>query len=179
MRARFSRRQNAAGPTQAKPGLEWATRPPSAMCYPRGTNGTSDASGQTAPRELIHLLNAAKDAQLRQLEIGTPEPVEEMLIDRTALKEALPEVSKVRFEQTLCAEYPALKPRLMKLEGQKTDQNPESLAQIWGVSRETAATAEKLVEVGFFERRGTREQPTFWVPFLYRGALKMVQGKAD
>ena len=125
-------------------------------------------------------MNAAKDAQLRLLEIGAPEPGDELLIDRTALKDALPEVSKVRFEQTLCAEYPALKARLIKLEGQKTDQNPESLSQVWGVSRETAlTTAEKLVEVGFFERRGTKEQPTFWVPFLYRGALKMVQGKAE
>ena len=26
--------------------------------------------------------------------------------------------------------------------------------------------AEKLVEVGFFERRGSKESPTYWVPFL-------------
>ena len=38
---------------------------------------------------------------------------------------------------------------------------------------------DELVELGFFEERGTREEPTFWVPFLYRDALDLIQGKAD
>jgi len=37
----------------------------------------------------------------------------------------------------------------------------------------------KLIEVGFFQRRGSREAPTFWVPFLYRDALEMSQGLAE
>ena len=40
---------------------------------------------------------------------GAPEPADEALFDRSALKAALPEVSIVRYEQTLCAEHPALK----------------------------------------------------------------------
>lgn len=40
-------------------------------------------------------------------------------------------------------------------------------------------TAEQLVEVGFFERRGSKDRPVFWVPFLYRDALDMIQGPAD
>jgi hypothetical protein len=39
--------------------------------------------------------------------------------------------------------------------------------------------AIKLTEVGFFELRGSKEDPVFWVPFLYRDALQMVQGPAD
>ena len=41
------------------------------------------------------------------------------------------------------------------------------------------ATANDLADVGFFERRGTRDAPSFWVPFLYRDALNMVQGSAE
>ena len=40
------------------------------------------------------------------------------------------------------------------------------------------AKAEELVEIGFFQRRGSRDAPAFWVPFLYRDALEMVQGRA-
>lgn len=140
---------------------------------------TADGSRQTAPRELIHLLNAARDQQLKSLEMGAPEPPEEALFDRAALKAALPEVSKVRFEQTLCAEHPVLKPLLEHLEGEKTQQTPASLAKIWGVNAsEALSKAEQLAEIGFFEKRGSKEQPLFWVPFLYRDALNMVQGPA-
>jgi hypothetical protein len=54
---------------------------------------TSDGSDQTAPRELIHLLTAARDQQMKSLEMGAPEPQGEALFDRAAIKAALPEVS--------------------------------------------------------------------------------------
>lgn len=141
---------------------------------------TADGTGKTAPRELIHLLSEARDQQLKLLERGEPEPEGELLFEHTALQAALPEVSKVRYQQTLCAEHPTLKPMLDKLEREKTQQSPSSLARIWRVSEpEATARAERLVEVGFFEKRGSKEQPIFWVPFLYRDALNLVQGPAD
>ncbi len=58
------------------------------------------------------------------------------------------------------------------MEGEKTAQTPETLGRIWGVGKDEALDiANRLVEVGFFERRGTKERPAFWVPFLYRDAL--------
>jgi len=141
---------------------------------------TADGTDNTAPRELIHLLTSARDQQLKQIEMGQSEPGGEALFDRNALKAALPEVSKVRYEQTLCAEHPTLKPMLTKLEGEKTQQTPATLAKIWHVSDvEAHARAEQLAEVGFFQRRGSKEQPVFWVPFLYRDALNLVQGPAE
>jgi hypothetical protein len=141
---------------------------------------TADGSGKTAPRELIHLLSSARDQQLKLLERGEAEPEGDALFDRNALQSALPEVSKVRYEQTLCAEHPNLKSILDKLEGEKTQQTPKSLAKIWRVAEaEALARAEKLAEVGFFQKRGSKEQPVFWVPFLYRDALNLVQGPAE
>ena len=141
---------------------------------------TADGTGKTAPRELIHLLTAARDQQLKLLEMGAPEPDGEALLDRSAIKAALPEVSKARYEQTLCAEQPAFKSMLDKLEGEKTQQTPASLAKIWRLSEvETLSKAEELAEAGFFEKRGSKDQPIFWVPFLYRDALNLVQGQAE
>lgn len=140
---------------------------------------TSDASNETAPRELIHFLSAAREIQLGRLELGSSEPSDETLFERSVFKEALHPVSQVRFEQTLCAEYPQLQKWLDKLESEKTQQRPESLARIWGVDQEKAASiADDLVDIGFFERRGTKEEPNYRVPFLYRDALKMSQGSA-
>jgi len=141
---------------------------------------TRDGTQRNAPRELIHLLNSLRDQQVRRLEIGEAEPEGRRLFARAAFKDALPEVSRTRLEQTLYAEYPSLRPRLEGLRGEKSSQSTRSLATIWGVSDDEAqAVARELVEVGFFEERGGREAPEFWIPFLYRDALDLVQGAAD
>lgn len=141
---------------------------------------TRDGTSRNAPRELIHLLNCLRDEQVRQFEIGGALPEGEKLFARASFKLALPEVSRARLEQTLYAEYPALRSHVEELRGEKTLQTAATLASIWGTSEEEAAEeASRLVAVGFFEQRGYRTSPEFWVPFLYRDALSMVQGSAD
>lgn len=141
---------------------------------------TMDGTKQPAPREIIHFLNSARDAQLRQHEIGTMEEEGEELFSRTALREALPDVSKVRLQQTLYAEYPNLRKYVEAMRGEKTLQHPRSLGRIWNLKpSEAVGVADQLVEVGFFEPRGTKADPQYWVPFLYRDAAEMVQGTAD
>lgn len=139
----------------------------------------ADGTGATAPRELIHLLNCIRDEEIRRLERGeTPAP-DGQLFDRSVFKMALPTVSETRLNTYLYAEYPTERPFLEKLVGEKTEQTPESLSEIWGVTREQALVkAGDLAALGFFQVRGTRAEPTFWVPFLYRDGLKMVQGRA-
>ncbi len=141
---------------------------------------TRDGTKLNAPRELIHFLNSLREVQVKRLEIGEDAPPDEQLFARPSFKDALPEVSRVRLEQTLYAEYPAQKEWLEKLRGAKTLQTPDTLASIWGVSEEEATTrANELVTIGFFEPRGTRQAPEYWVPFLYRDALDLVQGAAE
>ena len=83
--------------------------------------------------------------------------------------------------QFLYAEYAPLKRYVSTLEKQKAEQTPESLANLWGMAETTDAIAKarELVEIGFFVEKGTTDAPTFWVPFLYRDALHLVQGKAE
>lgn len=140
---------------------------------------TADGSGRTAPRELIHLLNEARDEQLKLYQLGHAVPANRQIFDKAAIKTALPAVSRARYEQTLCAENPTLRQYLDKLEGEKTDQSNATLAKLWSISADKAgAVADKLVEAGFFERRKLKDRTSFRVPFLYRDALKMVQGAA-
>jgi hypothetical protein len=140
---------------------------------------TQDSTGQTAPRELIHLLSSLRDSQLRLIEIGHEPPPGEQLFDRAAFKTALKEVSYTRLTQTVYAEYPQLQPFIELLEGGKTQQTISTLRGIWGVdAAEARRIASALVDIGFFEARGTKNSPVYWVPFLYRDALRMVQGEA-
>ena len=141
---------------------------------------TRDGTKSNAPRELIHFLNSLREVQVKRLEVGEPAPEGEQLFARPSFKEALGEVSKVRLEQTLYAEYPAQRELLEKLRDAKTSQTPESLAEIWGISvEEAAARATELTRIGFFEARGIRQAPEYWIPFIYRDALDLVQGAAE
>ena len=140
---------------------------------------TADGSKRTAPRELIHLLSVARDEQLKFYDLGNLEPPSENLFDRFSIRASLSEVSKARYEQTLCPEHPQLKQYLDKLEREKTQQTVDSLSKLWRCSSEKAyEVAEHLVEAGFFERKGVKDNPTYWVPFLYRDALDLIQGPA-
>lgn len=139
-----------------------------------------DGLGVVAPREVIHVLDQAREQQLASLERGEAPPEDRMILTRSAFRDALPEVSRVRLEQTLYAEYPDLKPYLEKLRGEKTNQSADTLAGLWDMTPAEATTiANRAAEVGFFELRGPKQDPDYWVPFLYRPALDMVQGSAD
>lgn len=139
-----------------------------------------DGLGNRAPREVIHLLNEARDAQLAMLERGEEEPPGDELFSRQALREALLPVSRVRLEQTIFAENPELQEFITALEEEKAEQTPETLAQIWGVPVDRARSlAVRLVEIGVFDGSlGSKSQPRYWIPFLYRPALRSVQGAA-
>jgi len=143
-------------------------------------NRTMDGTGKPAPREIIHLLNATRDAQLRQYELGSIEDEGEQLFSRAALREALPEVSRIRLQQTLYAEYPRVRASIEQLSGEKTEHSPDTLAKVWHCDANRAReTAEQLTDVGFFERRGTKDSPRYWIPFLYRPATGTIQGSAE
>lgn len=141
---------------------------------------TTDGTGNPAPRELIHLLSTVKKLQIQRFERGSAEVEGMQIFERPPFKEALKEVSKVRYEQTLLAEYPALRERLERLDGEKCEQTPDSLGILWGVAPEEALKiAKRLAEVGFFTIVGDKTAPSFWAAFLYRPALNLVQGKAE
>ncbi len=140
---------------------------------------TTDATGESAPRELIHLLSRLRVQQLNRLDVGNPPPAGGELFERASFKSALGEVSEVRLKKLLYAEFPQLKPYVEKMEGEKTLQRRATLATIWQVGESKAGSiADRLVAVGFFSRSGDKSDPDYQVPFLYRQALSLVRGSA-
>ena len=141
---------------------------------------TRDATQATAPRELIHFLNEMRNVQINRMERGDANLTGEKLFEQVAFKEALPAVSKVRLEQTLYAEFPALKPYIEAMREQKATQPLANLANIWKTSvKEAGQLAGQLEQIGFFEKLGGPQNTSWRVPFLYRPALSLIQGSAD
>jgi hypothetical protein len=95
----------------------------------------------------------------------------------------LPELT--RLAATVETWWPAVEAYLrLRVTNARTEGYNRKIKQIkrvaWGVSLDQGrGVADRLVAVGFFERRGDRQRPTYWVPFMYRPALRLVQGSAD
>ncbi|RHX77460.1 P-loop ATPase, Sll1717 family [Leptospira yasudae] len=141
---------------------------------------TQDGSRNPAPREIIHLLTEARNEQVKSIESGGRLPTKTKLLDSFTFRNALPKVSKVRTEQSLYSEFPRLKSYIVKLENEKTEQSIGSLSKIWQCTKQDAIKcAEELISIGFFERRGAKDAPLYWIPFVFRSALRLVQGKSE
>lgn len=142
---------------------------------------TADGTRVNSPRELIALLNDLVRTQVARCERGEVLPEGDILFERTTFKDALESVSEKRLKQTLYAEYAKLKPYVEALKEQKAEQTVESLSKLWGLAAgEAQEYCDQLAKVGFFERRSSAEAGvTYWVPFIYRPALSLVQGRAD
>ena len=139
-----------------------------------------DGLGVVAPREMIHLLNASVTEQINLIEIGDDNLDKDGLFSPGAIKKALNIVSKTRLEQTIYAEFPSLQEKIQMLKGEKAEHTIETLSNIWGMNLTKAAElAYELVAIGFFEEKGSKQNPRFWVPFMYRIELDIIQGSAD
>ncbi|MBS0239824.1 MAG: hypothetical protein JSR89_15505 [Proteobacteria bacterium] len=141
---------------------------------------TTDGTNLSGPRELILFLKELRDEQIKRLERGEPEPAAEALFDRASFKQALPKVSEYRTTKVLYAEFPELRNFIEALRSKRSEHDIKSLAEIWQRSAsEAKETAERLVSVGFFERRKASDTTTYWVPFIYRPYLNLIQGRAE
>lgn len=141
---------------------------------------TEDGKKIAASRELIHLFTTVRDRQLGRLDTGQAAIAEDLYFEPQSFRDAHPEVSETRLQKTIYPEYPWLKDWLEALRGQRTLQDVISLEALWATQRpETEERIKRLVDVGIFEQRGLVAERTYWVPFLYRPALEMVQGTAD
>lgn len=141
---------------------------------------TRDGKGQNTPREIIQLLNYAKEIQIKRLENGNDDLSDDVLISRTSLKEAVGRVSKQRIEQTIYAEYSSLKEYIELLRNGKAEQTMQTLAIKWSCNDSDASKIVKqLCDIGFFEQKGQSPDIKYKIPFLYRPYLGITQGSAN
>lgn len=141
---------------------------------------TRDGNGYNAPRDIIQLLNETKDCQIKEMELGTKEPDGNVIFSRSALRNAVKQVSNIKLFKTIYAEYPDLKDYIEKLRKQKATQKITTLMKIWNLNEiDAQKLVDRLCSVGVFEAIGDIENKQYRVPFLYREELGLIQGSAE
>ncbi len=133
----------------------------------------SDGCGVVTPRDVISLLELALKRQIDHLQNGQP-PSVSPLISAIAIKEAFAEMSIKKCRTYFQAEFPDFWETIKKFERSKAEHDNSSLARLLGSKWED--DAEHLVSLGFLKKspRGN----TYTIPFLFRPAMGVRQGKA-
>jgi hypothetical protein len=135
-----------------------------------------DGNGVIAPRNLIELVEKARESQLR-CEARSPREYRDTiaLIEPESVRRAHRALSLTRVQDTLLAEAADLAPLIERFRDKKAEQNLASLSVLLAVPEQDVRVKVKpLVEIGFLEESGT----TFKVPMLYREGMSITQGKA-
>lgn len=137
----------------------------------------SDGRGVVTPRDVIQLVTVAKQKQ-QSLCQESPNGISEFVISSKALKHALIEVSKVKRDAYLKAEFPHIYPKVEKLIGGKTELSQMALAKLYGEGWE--AVVDDFVSLGILRVERKRDGERWWkVPFIYRAGLEMKQGQSN
>jgi hypothetical protein len=138
----------------------------------------ADGKGQVFPRDFIYLFNEALRLERKQADIGKKSVNSGVVFSAETLKEAFKFVSTNKRDTVLYAEYPLEKKYMARLEGGKTEYSFNALCSIWGQSTDdTEKIVNKLMALGFFVRKTDIRTGYIVIPFLYRPALNLKQGK--
>lgn len=134
-----------------------------------------DGNNNKPPRNLIDILNKARESQLRREARQEREidPLVGPIIEPESIKRAFAQLSETRIQDTVLAEAGELAPIIELFRDGKSEHNMESLARTLGVD-DLETRIRALSEMGFLEEFGEN----FKIPMLYRDGLGITQGKA-
>jgi hypothetical protein len=135
-----------------------------------------DGNALLPPRNLIDLLNKAKETQARREERAPREYSREIsLFEADSLRKALAALSDQRVQDTLLAESGYLAQYIEAFRNGKAEHNVESIKRQIGLSdEESGKIIQELKAIGFLGTVGE----SYKIPMLYRGGLNITQGKA-
>lgn len=135
-----------------------------------------DSNGVRAPRNLIDLINLAKDAQIKKEERSVKQqPRRNALIESDSIKAALKELSEKRVNDTLIAEAGELAEHIQQFKSGKAVQTKETISTLL---RKKGTELDKIIDdlkkAGFLGEVGGALK----IPPWYRAGLGITQGRA-
>ena len=135
-----------------------------------------DANNVKPPRNIIDLINKAREAQIRKEDRANREFISgNILIESDSIKKGLERLSTDRVEDTLLAEANEYAEYIEKFRGNKSEYDFDSIKSLFKLSKEkTQVIIKELSDIGFLESLGT----SYKIPMLYRDGLNIVQGKS-
>lgn len=135
-----------------------------------------DGNNNRPPRNMIDLLNKARESQLRREQRDERQVILGVnpIIEADAVKRAFSQLSEQRVQDTLIAEANDLAAIIQNFRDGKSEHNQSSLREAIGADEGFAQAVQALVDIGFLEEFGQNHK----VPMLYRDGLRIKQGKA-
>ncbi len=135
-----------------------------------------DGNKLIPPRNLIDLVNKAKEAQSRREERDSREFVAaEPLLEADSIRKALAALSEQRVQDTLLAESGDFATYISAFSNSKSEHNDTTISVTLNLKgRELEEVLSELIAIGFLGKAGAN----FKIPMLYRSGLNIVQGKA-
>ena len=139
---------------------------------------TMDASDRIAPREIIHLIDEAKNYQIKLIERNDYKDIEgNVLFSKKAIKEGFIIASTEKYQKVMLAEYPEFHDYFEAFRKHSSEYSIENIAKLWRI---TVTEARKIVldlqRIHFLKQKNERNQTTYWIPFIFRPALDIVKG---
>ena len=138
-------------------------------------NRCSDGRDVVTPRDVLDLLNRAKQKQHDDCTANS-DGISNCIIGSSALQYGLEELSKRKRQTYLQAEFPHLWPYIEKFVGGKTEYDETSIHKTLG--KDWKIISDDLVSIGVLKKTTRDIGSIYWIPFLYRHGLELTQGKA-
>ncbi len=138
-------------------------------------NRCQDGNGVVTPRDVIQLLNYAKQ---RQCSIVSSDLAGEslFLFSSISLRYGHKELSKSKKVNLLQAEYPHLFPKMEKFAKGKSEYSQNALKKLLG--RKWEKSVADLHSIGFLQKTKLKGKITYKVPYIYSVGLEITRGKA-
>jgi len=137
----------------------------------------SDGNGVMSPRNLIDLVNLAKQSQISKEQRQTKRtPKRPTLIESDSLKSALQGLSQKRVNDTLIAEIGEGSDYIERFRRGKAEYSRQALSALLNLSGPALnAIIDRLKGAGFLAEGAA----SLKVPMLYRAGLEITQGRAN
>lgn len=136
----------------------------------------TDGNGTATPRDLLSVIDTARQYQIEQLERESLELPQKRLFTEDTLRKSVRKVARDNLETRIFAEYPDLRSSIQAFENGKADHNDETLRAVLG--SEWESITPRLQRVGFLFRRTRKGVQVWTIPFFYSFALDVTRGAA-
>ena len=136
-----------------------------------------DGTGRVSPRDVIHFMTNAREAQLSNLQLGGAPPGGDYMFGMAVYLRAFRDVAVFRMQRSFYAEHPKLRAYVEALEGAPSRLDVALLQRRWGIDyRTTVEISRRLSELGILEPRRRADRLDFRMPPLTQRGLTRANG---
>ena len=138
-------------------------------------NRCQDGRKVVAPRDVVELLIATRDAEIQTLQSNT-EGTSDTVFTPASILAGFDTMSRKKRHTFIEAEFPHFRNHILKFDGGAAIYEMEALEAMFG--KKTQQVVENLEKIGFLSKQDRSSTLTYFIPFLYRPAFNIRQTRA-